>query len=266
MNTPAVVAKPQPVIRSIGPTVVFSAIAKGFSDFFRAPLYGLFFGGVYTLGGIAMLLFLYRLNMPWLILPIAIGFPLIGPFIAVGLYEVSRRLSEGESLNWKGILGVIFRQRERELSWMAFVVLFVFWIWLYQIRLLTAIFLGFRSMSSIEAFLNIATSTTEGISFLVVGTIFGGVLATVLYASTVIAIPLLLEREYDFVTAVITSFKTVIQNPLPMLVFAAIVTVAAIAAMVPFFLGLLVVLPVLGHATWHLYKAVIAPEQAENPR
>ena len=98
---------------------------------------------------------------------------------------------------------------------------------------------------------------------MVVGTVLGGILATVLFASTVVAIPLLLEREYDFVTAIITSFKAVIQNPIAMLSFAAIVTVAAILAMLPFFLGLLVVLPVLGHATWHLYKAVIAPQGSQ---
>ncbi|MEZ5789590.1 MAG: DUF2189 domain-containing protein [Nitratireductor sp.] len=263
MNAPAISGPLQPVIRQIGLGDVFSAISKGFRDFARAPLFGLFFGGVYTVGGIAILIFLYRLHMPWLILPVAIGFPLIGPFIAVGLYEVSRRLTGGEPLEWKGVLGVIFRQRERELSWMAFVVLFVLWIWLYQVRLLTAIFLGFRSMSSIDAFIEVVTTTSQGISFLVVGTVLGGILATVLFASTVVAIPLLLEREYDFVTAIITSFKAVIQNPIAMLSFAAIVTVTAILAMLPFFLGLLVVLPVLGHATWHLYKAVIAPQGSQ---
>ena len=259
MNAPAVSRPSQPVIRSVGLADVGSALKKGFGDFFRAPLFGLFFGGVYTAGGIAILLFLYQLHMPWLILPIAIGFPLIGPFVAVGLYEVSRRLIAGQPLEWKGVLGVIFRQRERELSWMAFVVLFVLWIWLYQVRLLTAIFLGFRSMSSIEAFLNVVTTTSQGVTFLVVGTILGGILATVLFSSTVISIPLLLEREYDFVTAIITSFKAVLHNPVAMLAFAAVVTISAIVAMLPMFIGLLVVLPVLGHATWHLYKAVIAP-------
>ena len=261
MSDDAVAYEPPrlPGVRAVTVADLRAALAAGWSDFTYAPQFGLFFGGIYVVGGLLILAFLTVFAAPWLIIPIAVGFPLIGPFVAVGLYEVSRRLIAGQPLEWKGVLGVIFRQRERELSWMAFVVLFVLWIWLYQVRLLTAIFLGFRSMSSIEAFLNVVTTTSQGVSFLVVGTILGGILATVLFSSTVISIPLLLEREYDFVTAIITSFKAVLHNPVAMLAFAAVVTISAIVAMLPMFIGLLVVLPVLGHATWHLYKAVIAP-------
>lgn len=247
-----------PQINSISVDDVLDALKRGIADFFRAPLFGLFFGGIYTAGGLAILYFLYQLHKPWLIFPVAIGFPLIGPFVAVGLYEVSRRLNAGEPLGWRAVLTLVFRQRERELSWMAFVVLFVFWVWLYQVRLLTAIFLGFQSMSSIDAFLRVVTTTPEGIGFLAVGTVVGGFLALALFSTTVISIPLLMEREYDFVTAIITSVNTVFRNPVPMLSFGILVTVLAIVAMVPLFFGLLVVLPVLGHATWHLYKKAIA--------
>ncbi len=247
-----------PQINAIGMGDVTGALKQGIADFIRAPQYGLFFGGIYAVGGLLVLYFLYRLEMPWLILPIAIGFPLIGPFVAVGLYETSRRLEAGEKLSWPAILGHVFRQRERELSWMAFVVLFVFWIWLYQVRLLTAIFLGFKSMSTIESFLNVVTSSTEGIAYLAVGTLVGGFLALVLFSTTVISTPLLMERELDFVTAIITSVKTVMENPVPMITFGFLVAVLAILALLPAFLGLLVVLPVLGHATWHLYRRAIA--------
>ena len=251
--------RPQaPQVNAVAVGDVADALKKGVSDFLRAPTFGLFFGGIYTAGGLAVLYFLYRLEMPWLILPIAIGFPLIGPFVAVGLYETSRRLEAGLPLTWKGILAHVFHQRERELSWMAFVVLFVFWIWLYQVRLLTAIFLGFKSMSTIASFLHVVTASAEGMAYLVVGTIVGGLLALVLFSTTVIAIPLLMEREYDFVTAIITSVKTVMHNPVPMIAFGVVVAVLAILALVPAFLGLLVVLPVLGHATWHLYRKAIA--------
>lgn len=247
-----------PQINSISVGDVFAALRAGIADFGRAPLFGLFFGGIYAAGGLLILYFLYQLHKPWLIFPIAIGFPLVGPFVAVGLYEISRRLNTGQALNWRGVLAVVFQQRERELSWMAFVVLFVFWVWLYQVRLLTALFLGFKSMSSMEAFLRVVTTTGEGIGFLAVGTLVGGFLALVLFSTTVISIPLLMEREYDFVTAIITSVKTVIGSPVAMIFFGALVTVLAIVAMLPAFLGLLVVLPVLGHATWHLYRRAIA--------
>lgn len=141
---------------------------------------------------------------------------------------------------------------------MAFVVLFVFWVWLYQVRLLAAIFLGFKSMSTVASFIHVVTASTEGIAYLVVGTVVGGFLSLVLFSTTVVAIPLLMEREYDFVTAIITSVRTVTQNPLPMIGFGLVVAVLAILALLPFFLGLLVILPVLGHATWHLYRKAIA--------
>jgi uncharacterized membrane protein len=236
---------------------VFACLARGVSDFYRAPVHGLFFGGIFTLGGIAMYLLLHYYHAPWLILPLAIGFPLIGPFAAVGIYETSRRLAEGEPLSWKAILGVVLRQRERELSWMAFVVLFVFWVWIYQVRLLTALFLGFKSISTMKSFMAIVTGTSEGMAFIATGTVVGGVLALALFSVTVISIPMLLEREVDFVTAIATSVKTVAQNPVAMIGFGVIVTVLAILAMAPLFLGLMVVMPVLGHATWHLYKKAI---------
>lgn len=246
-----------PQINDITFADIRASLGAGFADFMRAPMFGLFFGGIYWLGGLVILASLTVLNMSWMIIPVAIGFPLIGPFIAVGLYEVSRRLANGEPLVWREVLLVVFRQRERQLSWMAFVVLFIFWMWIYQIRLLLALFLGFQSFSSIPRFVDVVTTTPEGLAFLAVGTIVGAVLALVLYSATAIAMPLLLERELDFVTAIITSFKTVIKNPVPMISWGLVIAVLAIVAMVPLFLGMLVVLPILGHATWHLYKRAI---------
>lgn len=248
-----------PALRSLAVQDILDCLGAGLSDFRRAPMFGLFFGGVYFLGGLFILAALNLFDMPWMIIPVAIGFPLVGPFVAVGLYEVSRRLATAEPLDWRGVLTVVLRQRERQLGWMALVVLFIFWIWIYQVRLLLAIFLGFKSFSSIEAFLTIVTTTPEGISFLAVGTVVGAIIALILFSTTVISIPLLLDREIDFVSAIITSFRTVIANPVPMIGWGALVTFLAILAMLPVFAGLLVVLPVLGHATWHLYGRAIEP-------
>ncbi len=248
-----------PAVRQLSPGDIADCLRAGMSDFLRAPLFGLFFGAVYFAGGLFILAALKLFGMPWMIIPVAIGFPLIGPFVAVGLYEVSRRLAAGMPLAWRDVLTVIVRQRERQLGWMALVVLFIFWIWIYQVRLLLALFLGFKSFSSVGAFLTIVTTTPEGAAFLAVGTAVGAVLAMVLFSATVISIPLLLDREIDFVTAIVTSFRTVIENPVSMLAWGIVVTLLAIFAMLPAFAGLLVVLPVLGHATWHLYKRAIEP-------
>ena len=248
-----------PAIQPVTVADLKAVLAAGWSDFKAAPRYGLFFGGVYTIGGIALIFFVLGLKSAYLAYPLAIGFPLLGPFVAVGLYETSRRLEAGEPLDWSGILGVIWLQRKRELSWMAFVILFVFWIWLYQIRLLLALFLGFRAFSSFEAFLDVLFTTGDGLMFLVVGHIVGAVLALILFSITVISCPMLLDRNVDFVTAMISSVKSVATSPVPMLGWGVIVTLAVIAASIPVFLGLLVVLPVLGHATWHLYRRAVAP-------
>ncbi|MCM2472021.1 DUF2189 domain-containing protein [Rhizobium sp. CG5] len=252
------VAVPRLHINPLGLADVRASLLDGWRDFMRFPLFGLFFGGIYAIGGLFIVVTLAVYHLPWMIIPVAIGFPLIGPFVAVGLYEISRRHGAGLTVTWRGVLAEVFRQRERQLSWMAFVVLFVFWIWVYQVRLLLALFLGFKIPASLAAFVTVVTTTPEGILFLAVGTVVGAVVATLLFSLTVIAIPLLLDHDIDFITAMITSLRTVTENPLAMLSFGFVVAAAAILSMIPAFLGLFFVLPPLGHATWHLYKRAIA--------
>ncbi len=248
-----------PHLATISFADIGAAFAHGMSDFRQAPVYGLFFGGIFAVAGVIIVASVLWLDMPWMIYPFAIGFPLVGPFAAVGLYEVSRRLEAGEALDWNGILSVIWRQRTREFSWMAFVSLFIFWIWIYQVRLLIAIILGFKASTSLDRFLHVLVSTQEGLIFLLVGHIVGAILALVLYSVTVISLPFLVERNTDFVTALATSVRAVFTSPVPMLGFGLCVTILIIAASLPLFAGFLVVLPILGHTTWHLYRRIVAP-------
>jgi len=248
-----------PVVRTIGMNDIKAAFVGGIRDFTRAPLFGLFFGGFYALGGLLAVAFVAQLDMHYMIYPLAIGFPLVGPFVAVGIYEVSRCLQEERALTWSGVLTTVWRQKGRELSIMAFVTLFIMWMWMYQVRLLVALFLGFRSFSTFEGFIDIVLNTSDGLLFLAVGHVVGAVLYAVLFSVTVVSIPLLLDREVDFVTAIITSVKTVLTNPFVMLTWAIIVLVLTGLALLPAFLGLFIVLPILGHATWHLYQRVVEP-------
>lgn len=245
------------VARPLSFSDVTGALQQGFQDFRRAPLIGLFFGGIYALGGLALYLLLAYYRTPWLIIPLGLGFPLLGPFVAAGLYETSRRLSRGEPISWSAILSVVMWQSRREMGWMAFVVLFVFWIWLYQVRLMIALFLDFKAFSSFQGFFD-AMANGPGAGFLAAGTLSGAVLSTVLFSLTVMSMPMLLDRNVDFVTAMLASIRTVTDNPGPMLGFGIIVALLTFAALVPAFLGLLVVLPVLGHATWRLYERAFA--------
>lgn len=256
-EVPAAPGRGAPHIHAVQPSDLAAALKAGFRDFRRAPLFGLAIGGIFAGIGAVIVLSLTIWRLPWLIYPFAIGFPLVGPFAAVGLYEVSRRLASGERPTWRDVFAVVWAQRRREVSWMAFVMLFVFWIWMYQVRLLIALCLGLVSFASFGQFLSVVFTTQQGLIFLAAGHVVGGALALVLFSITVFSIPMLLEREVDIVTAMITSLKAVFQSPAVMLGWGVFVTLAVLAASLPLFLGLFVVLPVFGHATWHLYRRAL---------
>ena len=259
MTTQVPAASPRPVVRSITTDDVHAALSQGWADFRAAPQFGLFFGGIYALGGVLIFLELWRMEQPLWIVPLAFAFPLIGPFVAIGLYEVSRRRELGLPLDWSEVLGVVWRERGRQIPSMAFVVLAGFMIWMWFARLIIAISLGHMRLGTYSDFERLL-STPEGITMLVVGTLVGGVIAFILFSITAVSLPMLLEREVDFVTAMIASFTAVTSNLGPMLLWALIIAVGIVVAMLPMFLGLVVALPVLGHTTWHLYRRVIAPE------
>jgi len=247
---------PLPVFRAVTYADIAICLRRGWADFRRAPRLALFFGGVYTVGGIAIFWLLSAYRQPLMILPIAVGFPLVGPFLAAGTYEVSRRLNTGEPMDMPGILGFIIRQSRREFAWMAFVVLFVFWIWMYQARILIALFLDMQAFGSVGALAQAVFATPEGLMMTAIGTVTGGVLAAILFASTVIAMPLLVERNIDVATALIASWKTVLASPGPMALWGAVIGGVTVLSMIPFFMGLLVTFPVMGFATWHLFSMI----------
>lgn len=238
---------------------VTEAFKAGFADFLAHPVMSSFFGLFYAAIGILVVWSLFWLGQLWVIIPAIAGFPLVTPFAAAGLYEMSRRRQANQSFGWAEILGVVANQRKREMGWMAFVTLFVFWVWIYQIRLWLAVILRDASFSDFGGFLNAVFFTPEGWLFLTIGTGAGAILSAVLFSVTVIAMPMLLDRETDFVTAMITSVKTVKENPVVMLGWAAVITLVMIVSLLPAFLGLILTLPILGHTTWHLYQRAIPP-------
>jgi uncharacterized membrane protein len=246
-----------PEVNALGFEDLKACLCNGFSDFRQAPMFGLFFGGIFAFGGILIVQSFYAWEKGWLIYPMIVGFPLIGPFAAVGLYEVSRRLSNGLPLKWNEVLSVVSLQTSRQIPYMAFVILFIFWIWMYQIRLLIAIILGRMSFSSWDSFINIITTTPEGLAFIILGHIVGACFALLLFSVTVVSIPLILDRDIDFVTGMITSVKTVKKSPFVMICWGAFIGITLIVSSIPLFLGLLITLPVLGHTSWHIYKRAV---------
>jgi len=250
--------KADPVVRRIAAADIVEALGQGLRDFQATPLYGLAFGAFYAAGGIAILLCLTVFGIVYLVYPLAAGFAMLGPFVALGLYEVSRRRQAGLPMSVGAILSSV--RTRSEIGWMAFVTLFVFVVWMYQVRLLIALLLGLNaSFGSLREFITVVLTTNEGLLFLAIGNAVGAALSLILFSLTVVSFPLLLDRDVDFVTAMITSVRAVVTSPLPMIGWAALIVVLLAVSAVPYFLGLVVTLPVLGHTTWHLYRRIIAP-------
>ena len=254
-NTVSAPATPPVAALNLTEDDLRAALRAGIADFRAVPIFGLFFSLFYVAGGVGLWLGLFASGQPAFFLPIAAGFPLFAPFAAVGLYEVSRRRETGEPLSWGPILAALRGRGDGQLALMAVGVLIAFGFWIILARGIFAIFLG-RSGIGFES-LGILVSL-PGLGMVVVGTAIGGLIALGLFTITVMSLPMLLDRDVDFVTAMIASTQTVQGNPRVMLKWAALIAGLLFAAMIPLFLGLFIVLPILGHATWHLYRRAIS--------
>jgi len=248
---------PLPRIGTVTLTELVTVLKAGWWDFKRAPAFGLFFSAVYVVVGFGLVAFGAG-TVAWTLM-MSLGFPLFAPFAAVGLYEVSRRLEDGELLNWREVLGVVLAEKDRQIPWLGAIIVIYFLFWSFLAHMIFALFMGLSTMTNATSSLDIYL-TQNGLTMIAVEFVVGAVFAFVLFALTVVSLPLLLEKELDFITAMLLSFKTVRRNLFVMLVWAMIIAALVFIGLAPLFLGLFIVLPVLGHASWHLYRRALYEE------
>lgn len=245
---------PLPEIGKVTLFELWAILKAGLYDFRRAPQFGLIFSAFYVVVGF-LLVWLGAGQLSWL-LATSLGFPLAAPFAAVGLYEVSRRLEANKPLLWRDVLGIIWKERTRQVPWLGAVIVIYFLFWTFLAHMIFALFMGLEVMTQVSSSFDIFL-TGNGLMMIAVEVVVGAAIAFLLFSLTVVSLPLVLEKEVDFVTAMILSVKTVRANLFVMLVWAGFIATACLIAMLPYFLGLMIVLPVFGHATWHLYRRAL---------
>ena len=252
-----------PQIARIGLGDIGASLADGWDDFRAAPLFGLFFAGIYVIAGL-ILIQLRAGTFAWT-LALSLGFPLVAPFLAVGLYEVSRRREAGSPLDWSGILGVVWQERTRQIPMAGAVIVIYFLFWTFLAHMLFALFMGPSALMGPPTDLGTYLSG-RGLAMVLTELVVGGICAFLLFSLTVMSLPMLLELEVDFITAMLLSLKATRSNLAVMLIWAAMIAGATLLALLPWFLGLFLVLPVLGHASWHLYRRTLPPSDRSAPR
>ncbi len=246
-----------PAVRRITTADLKDALIKGADDFAAYRTDVVFLCLIYPIAGLALLWLSFGYDMLPLVFPLASGFALIGPVAAVGLYEMSRRRERGASVTWLDAFGVIHAPGFGAIFVLGLALVAIFLFWLYAADLIYQATLGPEAPASIAAFVRDVFTTRAGLEMVVVGVGVGFLFAVLVLAISVVSFPLLLDRDVGLLTAVRTSIRAVAANPETMAIWGLIVAGSLVIGSLPAFLGLIVVVPVLGHATWHLYRKLV---------
>jgi uncharacterized membrane protein len=249
-----------PVVRKIGLSDLREALSRGLDDFMAMPSHLVFLGLIYPIAGVCLAALTFSNNALPLLYPLATGFALVGPFAAIGLYEISRRRELGMEASWQDAFDVLKSPSIPSIAALGVLLLVIFLAWLTTARMLYQSLFGYAVPASYSQFINDVLTSPQGMSLILAGNALGFVFAVVVLSISVISFPLLLDRDVGAAVAIQTSIKAVLVNPLVMAAWGLIVAAALLVGSLPLFVGLAIAMPVLGHATWHLYRRVVDPD------
>ena len=246
-----------PAIRRITVADLGDVLAKGLDDFAACRSDVIFLCVIYPLAGFVLAWSMFNYDVVPLLFPLASGFALVGPVAAVGLYEMSRRREQGATVSWGDAFGVLATPAFGAILVLGLILLGIFLLWLITAYTIYQVTMGQEGIVSLGAFYRDVFTTGKGGVLIVVGVGIGFLFALLVLAISVVSFPMLLDRDVGLHTAVATSVRAVLANPVPMAAWGVIVAGGLMIGSLPLLLGLIVVMPVLGHATWHLYRKVV---------
>jgi uncharacterized membrane protein len=252
-----------PIIRKIGAGDIGKALAEGADDFRVMPSHIAFLCLIYPLCGLVLAYATSERNALQLLFPLASGFALIGPFAAIFLYEMSRRRELGLETSWKYAFNVVWSPSIPAIAALGLLLVAIFIAWLMAAQWLYTTLFGPAPPTSYFDFFDEVVSTQRGWLLIGLGGFIGFCFAVVALSISVVSFPLLLDRDVGAVAAVATSLKAVRENPVPMALWGLIVAAGLVIGAVPLFVGLAIVMPILGHATWHLYRKIIVRDPTQ---
>lgn len=254
----------RPVIRHITPSDLRDALSRGIDDFMAMPSHAVFLCVIYPVLGIFLIAM--TLDNSWLPLafPIAAGFALIGPLAAIGLYELSRRREAGVDSTSTHAFDVAYSPSLPAIIALGVILMTIFLVWLAVAEAIYVANFGYGAPGDLQQFAHNVLFTADGWRMIVIGTFVGFLFAVVVLSIGAISFPMLLDRDVGAAVAVATSIRVIAANPGTMALWGFIVAALLVIGSIPFFVGLTVVMPVLGHATWHLYRKSVEPDA--NPR
>jgi uncharacterized membrane protein len=251
------VEQADPAVRRIGAADLWSALSKGYADFMDTPTHLLFLGAIYPIVGFMAARAASGGALLPLLYPLVAGLSLMGPFVALGIYELSRRREQGLPVSWVNAFDVLRSPALGSIALLGVLLCAIFVAWLFAAHAVYRVTMGETLPDSLRDLLVLTVTTSAGWSLILLGHAVGLLFAVAVLTLTVVSFPLLLDRGVAPLVAVRTSVRAVCRNPIPMAYWGLIVAVSLFLGCLPFFIGLAVVMPVLGHATWHLYRRLV---------